>query len=134
MPRRDELEAMTVDDLQDLAAERAVEGRSSMRKADLIDALADGPAPLVDVLAPDDDDPLEIFAPATPAAPAGTLDPALAAARDATRAREAAQARPSAVTDPPTVVGADTFAAARQATLDAEARASGTVRNPPPRP
>lgn len=110
MPTRTELEALTVDDLRALASEADVDGRSSMTKSELVDALADEP---------DQDD-----GPTVPAAPpptgAGGIDERLVAARDETRAREDAEA--AAVEDRPVVGGIDPLLVERrEATRQADA-------------
>ena len=70
MPTRQELEELTVADLRKLASD--VEGSSKLRKAELIDALADDPEPS-----------------SSSTIPAGTVDPALERQREDARKIEA---------------------------------------------
>lgn len=72
MPTRQELEELTVADLRKLASD--VEGSSKLRKAELIDALADDP---------------DAGPSSSSTIPAGTVDPALERQREDARKIEA---------------------------------------------
>lgn len=83
---RDELDALSKDELYELATDADVSGRSSMSKGELVDALADD-APTGD----------------SRTIPPGGIDPILVQRRDELRAREDAEAEAAAAatTGPP---------------------------------
>lgn len=137
MATRTELEELNVADLRDLAAEADLEGRSSMSKADLVDALADdgpapagessGPRPLDRLLGPDPDaEPAE-----RPTVPAGGIDPALEAEAKAAAAAEAeirtGRTRPQAAMIDPRLVDV------RDRAIAADRASVTPATAPPPR-
>lgn len=136
MPPRDELESRNLDELRALASDAEIEGRSSMNKADLVDALADdgdtSPAaeragtPSDEITPPEQTDQQEAVNDGRTG-----LDPVLADAKAATREREEALAADRLPDDPVRVVGREAFEAAREATRQAEADASRDVREGP---
>lgn len=120
MADRTELEALTVDELRDLAADADVEGRSGMNKAGLVDALADGPAP---------PDTTPVAAEPEEGRPGPGIDEALAAERE--RLREAEAAAAADVEERPTVGGIDDVLVARRAaTIEAEAEPTPVTEAP----
>lgn len=139
MATRDELQQLTKDELYEQATDADVEGRSTMSKAELVDALADDtgdtPSTETPAAALSASDPPEVEQTVQQEAVNDGrvgLDPVLADAKAAARERDAeAASLATPYRGQADVVGREVFQAQREATRQAEAGAVRDAREGP---